>query len=749
VIAMPPIARVEPLTTARALRGPFDYRLPPALADAPVGTLLAVPFGGRELLGVVVERATESEVPPERLAEPRARVEPAIPAELVELARWIADEYCSTFSRALQLVLPPGAGRAARPRVRERELLVAEIADAGRAALGANRGGQAERLTARQRAVLARLVAEGPLPATATGADHGGLRRLAARGLIALEPRAQRRRPLTRAVGARSAHAPPLTGEQRAALEPLLAALADVRRPLPAEAAEVAGHRAGERRFLLHGVTGSGKTEVYLQAAQAALAAGRSVLVLVPEIALAPQTVARFQARFGDTVAVLHSQLGQGERYDEWLQLARGDARIAVGPRSAVFAPLAELALVIVDEEHESAYKHEGDPRYDARRVAAWRARRAGAVLLNGSATPRPESVHALRRIRLTQRVDGRPLPPVEVLDMRDARHPLHPTTREALGDVRRAGRKAILLVNRRGWSNFLSCRSCGHVWSCPECDVALVLHQREGALACHHCGHRERIPVTCSACHSSSVARHGAGTERIETELLEALADPAFPILRLDADTARGGKGAVARVLERFDAAEAGVLVGTQMVAKGHDFPDVTLGVVLDADQTLRFPDFRAEERTFALVAQLAGRAGRGGEGSGRVLVQTLSPEAPSIAAAAQHDADGFLAGELERRRALAYPPFASLIRVTCSAREAGDATAAAEAVRARIAAPQAVVLGPAPLFRLRGRERSQLVVKAPQRRPAIASVAAAVDAVARTAVGRRAQLSADVDPQ
>jgi primosomal protein N' (replication factor Y) len=736
---MPPIARVEPLTTTRALRGPFDYRLPEALADVEVGTLLSVPFAGRELLGVVVELADASDVPDERLAEPHARVEPAIPAELVALARWIGEQYCSTFARALQLVLPPGAGREVRPRVRVRTALVAEITEGGRAALLDG----SERLTDRQRAVLARVAANGPLPATQTGADHSGLRRLADRGLLVLEARAQRRRPLVQAVGTRTLHAPPLTEEQRAALEPILAALG---------APPVAGSNPvspTERRFLLHGVTGSGKTEVYLQAAEAALAAGRSVLVLVPEIALAPQTVARFQARFGDTVAVLHSQLGQGERYDEWLRLRRGEARVAVGPRSAVFAPLAELGLVIVDEEHEPAYKHEGDPRYDARRVAAYRAQQAGAVLLNGSATPRPESVQAFGRLRLTRRVDGRPLPPVEVLDMRDARHPLHPATREALGDVRRAGRKAIVLVNRRGWSNFLSCRHCGHVWTCPQCDVALVLHQRDGALACHHCGHRERIPTSCTQCHSASVARHGAGTERIETELLEALGDPDFPILRLDADTARGGKGAVARTLERFDRASAGVLVGTQMVAKGHDFPDVTLGVVLDADQTLRFPDFRAEERTFALVAQLAGRAGRGGEGHGRVLVQTLSPDAPSIAAAAKHDADGFLAGELERRRALAYPPFASLIRVICSAEEAGDAAAAAQAVRERISAPDAVVLGPAPLFRLRGRERSQLVVKAPRRRPAIASVAAAVDAAARTPLGRRVQLSADVDPQ
>jgi primosomal protein N' (replication factor Y) (superfamily II helicase) len=732
------------------VRGPFDYLLPDGLGPVDRGSLLAVPFGGREVLGVVVELADATEVPAEKLAAPRRVIEPGVPAELVALARWIADEYCSTPARALGLVLAPGAGRGVVPRVRVRSVLVAEITGEGEAALG-----DGARLTPRQRSVLSRLMEEGPLMATTTGMEHGGLRRLADRGLIALAPREVRRRPATRAVGARSAVTPTLTEEQRAALDPILAVLSEVRRFSPRSGAENVARPAAEvrdRRFLLHGVTGSGKTEVYLRAAEAALAAGRGVIVLVPEIALAPQTVARFEARFGDTVAVLHSQLGQGERYDEWLRLRRGEARIAVGPRSAVFAPVADLGLVIVDEEHEAAYKHEGDPRYDARRVAAKRAQDAGAVLLAGSATPRPESWHALRRLRLTQRVDGRALPPVEILDMREARHPLHPTTREALADVRRAGRKAILLVNRRGWSNFLSCRSCGHVWSCPQCDVALVLHRAEGAIACHHCGHREPIPAVCTACGSTSVARHGAGTERIETELREALGaeDPGFPVVRLDADVA-SAKGAVARALERFDAARSGLLVGTQMVAKGHDFPDVTLGVVLDADQTLRFPDFRAEERTFALVAQLAGRAGRG-QGGGRVLVQTLTPDAPSIVAAARHDADGFLAGELERRRALAYPPFATLIRVLCTAQEPGAADAAAMAVRERIAQPLAAdasVLGPAPLFRLRGRERSQLVVKAARRRAAVRAIGAAVDAVARTPAGRHASIAVDVDPQ
>jgi primosomal protein N' (replication factor Y) len=414
-----------------------------------------------------------------------------------------------------------------------------------------------------------------------------------------------------------------------------------------------------------------------------------------------------------------------------------------------VFAPLDDIGLIVVDEEHESSYKHEGDPRYDARTVARERAARHGAVLVVGSATPRPESVVALERLRLTQRVDHRPMPAVEVLDMRDRHQPLHPETRMALADLRRAGGKAILLLNRRGWSNFLSCRACGRVWLCPNCDVALVLHRHGHFIACHHCGHRERMPDRCSACGSVSVARHGAGTERIEHELREALgSDPArpFPIFRLDADSS--GLPDRARTLQSFQAAPAGVLVGTQMVAKGHDFPDVSLGVVLDADQTLRFPDFRAEERTFALITQLAGRTGRGALDS-RVLVQTLAPDARPIAFATRHDSDGFIADELERRRALSYPPYASLIRVVCSAEDDALAREAAGAIHRELAGLDAAVLGPAPLFRLRGRARSQLVVKAQARQAAIDAVGRAVDLVAPGAARRGASVSVDVDPQ
>ncbi|HEX8104919.1 MAG TPA: primosomal protein N' [Solirubrobacteraceae bacterium] len=690
---MPRVARVEPLTTTRKLTGPFDYALPEEPVD--VGSVVRIPFGHQKLLGVVTALAEASEVPEERLVAPTEVLAESIPPDLVELALWLADEYCSTRARALSLLMPPPG----RPRT----ALWAE-------ATGAS--ADDARLTDRQRAALARL----PAPA---GEDLAVLRRLEGRGLVTIGPRAQRRAPRANPGADRPVE---LNPDQAAVLDALAAADGD-----------------GEA-FLLHGVTGSGKTELYLRAAAAALERGRGVIVLVPEIALTPQTMTRFRARFGDTVALLHSALSEGERHDEWRRLRAGEARIAVGPRSAVFAPVADVGLVVVDEEHDAAYKHEGDPRYDARRVAAWRARYFGATLLAGTATPRPESWRAMKRLRLPRRVDGAGLPPVEILDMREARHALHPETHRALSGAR----KAIVLLNRRGWSNFLTCRTCGKVWECPNCDVALVLHRAAGAIECHHCGHREGVPGRCDACGSLAVARYGAGTERVEAELAAAL---DVPVMRLDADTA-ANKDAVPALLARFDAAEAGVLLGTQMVAKGHDFADVTLAVVLDADSTLRFPDFRAEERTFALIAQLAGRAGRGRAG-GRVLVQTLDPGAAAIRFAARHDADGFLAEELERRAALDYPPFASLVRITCSAADGGAAAAAAADVAAGLHGAPGSVLGPAPLFRLRGRERRQIVVKSGARRAAIDAVRGAVEAAARDRAHRDVAFSVDVDPQ
>ena len=723
------------MTMARTLRGPFDYRLPQELADeVTVGSMLVVPFGRREILGVVTALADHSEISEEKLLPPLRALELGVPIDLVALAEWLAEEYCSTLARALGLVLPPAATR---------------------------------RLSGRKRRVA---------PA----------------------------HPEHIQVGARTAQPPTLTVEQAAALTELTAAL---------------GSGVTQTR-LLAGITGSGKTEVYLRIAAEALEQRRGAIVLVPEIALTPQIVGRFVERFGDTVAVLHSRLTIAQRREEWRRLRVGEARVCVGPRSAVFAPIERLGLIVVDEEHDSSYKHEGDPRYDARAVAARRASDCRALLLLGSATPRPESVHATAGgtgrhdgagpslqvvggggasglLRLSRRVDGRPLPQVTVLDMREQTHGLHPLTTEALAEVRASRGKAIVLLNRRGWSNFLTCRACGRVWACPQCDVALVLHRASAVVACHHCGHHEPAPRRCG-CGSMSVARHGAGTERVEHDLTAALDDGDFPVFRLDADTVGGGVGGdgkygVARLLSRFQGAPSGVLIGTQMVAKGHDFPDVTLGVVLDADATLRFPDFRAEERTFALVTQLAGRVGRGNHG--RVLVQTIAPQARSIVRAAAHDSDGFLAGELQRRQALDYPPFSSLIRIVCAAEKSPRARAAAEAIRAAVAGSDpirtageqarqgcsersvlctragtdgeavgedadrskigqhrsAAVLGPASLFRLRGRERQVLVVKVPPaiRSALIRSIGEAVQRVAAAREHTDVSFSVDVDPQ
>jgi primosomal protein N' (replication factor Y) len=550
------------------------------------------------------------------------------------------------------------------------------------------------------------------------------------RGLVRLhapaEPPGRRAGEFRTAIG----EAPHLTAQQRDALAAVLDALA-----------------AGEhRRLLVHGVTGSGKTEVYLHAVERVLQLKRTAIVLVPEIALTPQAEARFRARLGDVVALMHSGQSEAERRREWWRLRDRRAHVCVGPRSAVFAPLENLGLIVVDEEHESSYKHQGDPRYDARAVALERARADGAVLLEGSATPRPETYHCAPRLRLTARIDGRELPAVEILDMRGRPGPFHPEARAALAALARRRAKGIVLLNRRGWSNFLSCRSCGRVWMCPNCEVTLVMHRAQGVVRCHHCGHRAPIPRRCPDCGSVSLARHGAGTERIEHELGAAVGEEGFAILRLDADATPAQRE---RTLASFARASAGVLVGTQIVAKGHDFADVALGIVLDADQTLRFPDFRAEERTFALITQFAGRAGRAGRERGRVLVQTLAPQARAILLAARHDTDTFLAGELERRRALSYPPFSTLIRVVCSAPAASVALQAAAELRAAINPPGAVVLGPAPLFALRGRARAQLLVKASERAAALGAVGAAVQQYAASRRPRQLAVSVDVDPQ
>ncbi len=502
---------------------------------------------------------------------------------------------------------------------------------------------------------------------------------------------------------------------------------------------ELVGEGGGN--VLLYGATGSGKTEVYLQACADALGRGRSAIVLVPEIALTPQTVGRFGARFGDSVAVLHSALTEAERRDERERIAAGEARVVVGARSAIFAPVPALGVICVDEEHDVSYKQESDPRYDARTVAAKRAALEGAVAIFGSATPRPESWQRLERLELGQRL-GAPLPSVRVVDLRrEAGYPLSAPLLAELGAIAERGGKAIVLLNRRGVAPALHCRACGASRRCPSCDVALTLH-RDGELRCHHCGFAEPAPDVCPVCGSSELARIGAGTQRLERELAKQL--PELEVLRLDADTT-ADPAHLRDTLARFAATDRAVLVGTQLVAKGHHFLGVELAAVVDADTGLGLPDFRAEERTFQLLTQLAGRSGR--EAPGRVLIQTFQPESRAVSLAARHDVSSFLDSELRRREALGYPPFRHLVRIVCSGTEARATERALAELKAGLGDDE--LLGPAPLLRLRGRHRAQLVAKTEQPRR-LAARAASLLAAAAPAM-RRAGLAAvvDVDPQ
>jgi primosomal protein N' (replication factor Y) (superfamily II helicase) len=557
-------------------------------------------------------------------------------------------------------------------------------------------------------------------------ADYYGSTPGRALGLVAphrREPRAAPRSPIAREALEGEARPSLLTESQAAALERIGATLAN-----------------GGGHILLYGATGSGKTEVYLRACEAALERGRGAIVLVPEIALTPQALGRFHGRFGERVALLHSGLTARERRDERDRIRAGEARIVVGARSAVFAPVENLGLICVDEEQDPSYKQESDPRYDARTLAARRASLEGAVAVYGSATPRPESWHGLERLELGGRVSGR-LPPVRIIDLRhESGYPLSAPLLEALASAE----KSILLLNRRGVAPALHCRACGSTIRCENCDVSLVLHA-EDVLRCHHCGLTDRAPAVCPACGSPELARIGAGTQRLERELERQL--PELDRIRLDADAA-SKPGSAAAALKRFADAERAVLLGTQMVAKGHHFADVSLAAVVDADTGLGLPDFRAEERTFQLLTQLAGRSGR--DAPGRVLVQTFQPDAEAIALAARHDVEGFLAVELERRRALGYPPFKHLVRILVSGPEPDATLTVLRELREGLdGTAEAELLGPAQLLRLRGRYRAQLIAKAARPRP-LAARAGRLLAAASPAM-RRAGLTAvvDVDPQ
>jgi primosomal protein N' (replication factor Y) len=738
------------VAVAAAVRGTFTYRVPPELADGvSLGQRVAVPFGrSRRATGYVVGFPAAA---PEGLAL-RDVVEvldpfPPFTPRLVELIRWAEEYYLAPAGELLRAALPPGlnARRGAQGPAR-RGVAWAAAEPGAPAALDALARAPA------QRAVLEYLLARGRIPVEELrrAFPHGraALAALARRALVRLE----RETPVARAgVLAAAGEAPPLTPDQAAALAAIAAAL------------------GGFTTFLLHGVTGSGKTEVYLQAIARARAAGKGALVLVPEIALTPQLSGRFRARFGDDVALLHSGLSGAERHAEWLRLRRGEARICVGVRSAIFAPVQDLAVVVVDEEHETSFKQEDGPAYHARDLAVVRGKLEGAVVILGSATPSLESLENARRGRyrkldLPRRIDDRPMPAVELVDLRRLPRTTHaapprgpmrgtdlapgllsPRLAEAMEEVVGAGRQAILFLNRRGYETLVACEACGEEARCGQCAVSLTHHARRGVLLCHACGRTERMDARCPACGGARFGV-GVGTEQVEAAVAARL--PGARVARLDRDAVTTADDTAA-LLARFARREVDVLVGTQMVTKGHDFPGVTLVGVILADTALALPDFRAGERTFQLLTQVAGRAGRGDD-AGRVIVQTFNPAARAVARAAEHDYAEFSAGELEERRRRGWPPFGRLLAVRVEGSEDG-APRTAEAL-ARAARPalrgEVALLGPAPaaIERLRGRTRWHLLFRAADPAPLFRVHAALAEAARRPPGG--AQVRFDMDP-
>ncbi len=511
----------------------------------------------------------------------------------------------------------------------------------------------------------------------------------------------------------------------------------------------------GFHAFLLHGVTSSGKTEVYLQVIRQAMDTGRGAIVLVPEISLTPQLASRFRARFPEGVAVLHSGLGPGQRQDEWQRVRRGDVRLVVGARSALFAPVERLGVVVVDEEHDTSFKQEDGLRYNARDLALVRGQQAGALVLLGSATPSLESTRnaerqKLGRLSLPTRATPQPLPKVEIIDLKtyrlDPEGVLTAPLAEALTETLAASRQAILFLNRRGFAPFVLCVACGQPMRCPHCSVSLTLHKGRRLLVCHYCGHQVRPTSRCPACGAENMRAMGLGTERVEEVLRTRF--PGARIARLDRDTARGSR--LHRILDATATGEIDILVGTQMVTKGHDFPGVTLVGVVHGDHALHMPDFRASERTFQLLCQVSGRAGRG-DTPGRVLVQTYNPNHHAITCAQSHDYDGFYRAEMRFRRELGYPPEGHLVAVRFEARDPEAVIATARGTADACKGVEGVtLLGPAeaPLARLRGRTRWQLLLKGPRRQDVHMAAAAAL-AYKQTQVPEGVRVIIDVDPQ
>jgi primosomal protein N' (replication factor Y) len=702
------IARV---TLDLALGKEFDYLIPAELAaQVEIGTRVKAPFAHRHVLGCVTALLESSPHPNLRpllkVIGRQSHVSPAI----LRLARWMGEYYCCGPEVALKTVLPE-AVRKEKDGWRE-QLFVRALPQHG----------PAPKLSRRQEEILefARVHAEAPLQELlrATGAAAQTVRRLEDKGLLAIAPKISERDPYAREI-ILPTQSLTMNAEQARALAEISAAL----------------HGGGppHRAFLLHGVTGSGKTEVYLQAIALALEQGKGAIVLVPEISLTPQTVERFKARFSSgpqqtLVAVLHSHLSAGERHDEWHKIRQGRARIAIGARSAVFAPVERLGLIIVDEEHEHSYKQEEAPRYHARDVAVVRAQMEDAVVVLGSATPSLESFYnaqkgKYRLLQMPTRADNKKMPVVRVVDMRQvARHEkktaiFSPVLKEAILQRLERKEQTILFLNRRGYATSLQCELCGYVAKCPDCSVSLTWHRQEQKLKCHICGHEQAAPLVCpeAKCRNPAIRYSGLGTERVESALVHLF--PHARIKRMDSDTLKR-KEDYRRVLGDVRTGKIDILVGTQMIAKGLHFPNVTLVGIIHADLGLHIPDFRGSERTFQLLTQVAGRAGRG-DVEGEVLVQAFTPFHPAIQYARRHDFNGFYDQEMEFRQQLKYPPVSRIALVLLRGRNEEKVKFSADYLKRELVKKTAglaglVIKGPAaaPLARTKTEYRFQIML-------------------------------------
>ncbi|MBI2874625.1 MAG: primosomal protein N' [Firmicutes bacterium] len=735
----PPIlAEVAVAIPGKAGDRRYSYLVhPPMAGRVKCGSRVVVPFGpgGRLLTGFVLS-VGEGESPRASILPIADLIDeaPLIGDNLLELASWMSEVYFCSLGKALTVLFPGGSG--ARARLLAHACLAEgwREAAAGRSMDGRSGHDAGVNYGPRQAAVMERLrEAGGILPVFSlmedTGAAHASLASLARRGVLVI-----RKLPVDR-----DPFAGPNGPDALAALtDPAAAAPVVPAAPPPLNPAQQAAvdtvRRAMEgggtgRGFLLHGVTGSGKTEVYLALVEEALRRGKSSIVLVPEISLTPQTVGRFRQRFGDLTAVIHSRLSPGERHDAWRRAGDGRAWVVVGTRSAVFAPVKRLGLIVLDEEHSPSYKQADEPRYHAAEVAIRRGVAEGATVLLGSATPSLESYYAAREgklglLALPARVGDLRMPPVSVVDMREElrsgnRAHTSRILQDALQETLAQGGQAILLLNRRGEASFLLCRRCGHVPRCPRCELSLTGHHgtQGRSLRCHFCGLRRGYPGRCPVCGSSHLRELGAGTQRIEGELRGFF--PQAGILRLDSDSA-SGKWGHDRILREFAEGRAGILLGTQMVAKGLDFPGVTLVGILNADTSLHLPDFRASERTFQMIAQVSGRTGRAGEG--KVILQTYNPDHYAVTLAASHDYETFYREESRIRGVMGFPPFSRLAALHISGPDEVMVSARAELLASRLreilpAGCDLLGPAPAPFHKLRGRYRWQIVLRGPDR--------------------------------